>query len=343
MLKINGKVIEVIDGKNVVIETVTNNKINAELDFIEIPEPEQQLSQTVKEHLEKLVLGKNVTFLARIILKTKFIGKLSLDNVDVSQQLLRDGAAWYAILDKDSQNDKESESYQLTETQAKLEKRGVWGIENLKPAWEFRAEREKANEQSIDQLASLTMADAFLNKAGGSKSKPAKRASMQPTMWADISGINERKYLGIEGLFVATLPDKRVTVIYTGSSFPNVKQGKLDKIEFRTLYGYRGNQTSIEKDIYVICFLTDSKSYQFARSNSLTISTNGAKFALGKAFRFYRPTPTGVQELLLYRIPRSSLAKLTKASNVTAKIGNSSVSINQDSKTLIEKLMNVSN
>ena len=33
------------------------------------------------------------------------------------------------------------------EAQAKAEKRGVWGIEGLKPAWEFRAEKaNSANE-----------------------------------------------------------------------------------------------------------------------------------------------------------------------------------------------------
>ena len=46
-MKLNGKVVEVLDGKTVVIEvSVTKNRLTGELDYIEVPEPEQQLSQT---------------------------------------------------------------------------------------------------------------------------------------------------------------------------------------------------------------------------------------------------------------------------------------------------------
>ncbi|NJM53279.1 MAG: hypothetical protein HC846_07715 [Blastocatellia bacterium] len=121
--KLDGKVVEIIDGKTVVIEvSTTKNRFTAELEYIEIPEPEQQLSQTIKEHLQKLLLGKNVEFVARVLLEKKLIGKLYVGEIDVSQQLLRDGAAWYAVLEKDKQETTERETYQIVEAQAKLEK-----------------------------------------------------------------------------------------------------------------------------------------------------------------------------------------------------------------------------
>ena len=57
----SGRVTEVIDGKTVVIDS-GSQKLTAVLQYIEIPENEQPLHKTVQQHLEKLVLGKNVEF-----------------------------------------------------------------------------------------------------------------------------------------------------------------------------------------------------------------------------------------------------------------------------------------
>ncbi len=129
----HGVVIDVIDGKTAVIKLRTQSKIRAELEYIEIPEPEQQLRQTVKAHLAKLLLGQEIEFVAKSVMPTHLIGRIYLKNVDIGQQMLRDGAAWYAIAEKARQDTTESENYQIVEAQAKLEKRGVWGIENFKP------------------------------------------------------------------------------------------------------------------------------------------------------------------------------------------------------------------
>jgi endonuclease YncB( thermonuclease family) len=57
-----GKITKVIDGRTAVL-AVTNGTISTiQMQYIEVPEPEQQLSGTVKGHLEKLVLGKEVKF-----------------------------------------------------------------------------------------------------------------------------------------------------------------------------------------------------------------------------------------------------------------------------------------
>ena len=95
-----GKVVEVVDGKTAVIELDTKKKVTAELEYIEIPEPEQQMRDTVKSHLQNLLLGKTVEFVARALMPTRLVGKIYLGNVDISQQLLRDGAAWYAVPEK---------------------------------------------------------------------------------------------------------------------------------------------------------------------------------------------------------------------------------------------------
>lgn len=345
--KLDGKVVEIIDGKTVVIEvSTTKNRFTAELEYIEIPEPEQQLSQTIKEHLQKLLLGKNVEFVARVLLEKKLIGKLYVGEIDVSQQLLRDGAAWYAVLEKDKQETAERETYQIVEAQAKLEKRGVWSLENLKPAWEYRAEkaREKARlEEEAAQRVNTDPQFSPQNTAQARRNKPKANLNANVTMWADVSGNQEQKYLGIEGLYSSSIPEKNIKYVYTGGSFLNLgKNESQQKIEFRTLYAYQGS-TIIERDIFVIGFLTESKNYQYEKTNSLTIVADKKQIFTGKAVRFYRPGEAGVQELLLYKIQRSALEKILKASDVKVKVGTTSASMNTLSQVLIEKLLNVTN
>jgi micrococcal nuclease len=137
--KFSGTVVDVVDGKTVVLEMQAGSRITVELQYIEVPEPEQQLHQTVKEHLRQMVYGKHVEFLPRGIAENKTVGQISIGGVDVSQQMLRDGAAWHISPEKTGQDETQRELYQTNEALAKAEKRGVWSIENLQPAWEFRA------------------------------------------------------------------------------------------------------------------------------------------------------------------------------------------------------------
>lgn len=143
-INITGQVIEVTDGKTVVIETVARSKIIVKLQFIEIPDSAEPFAEIIREHLQKLVLGKNVKFETRRMSQFSMItGVLSIGAVDLSQQMLRDGAAWYALAEKDEQNASERKIYLATEAAAKTEKRGVWSdansklaraVENSKPA-----------------------------------------------------------------------------------------------------------------------------------------------------------------------------------------------------------------
>ncbi len=47
-----GKVVEIVDGKTVVIEMQNRNRIVAELQYVEVPERGQPLNQIAKEHLQ---------------------------------------------------------------------------------------------------------------------------------------------------------------------------------------------------------------------------------------------------------------------------------------------------
>ena len=140
--RLGGRVTEIIDGKTVTVETV-GGKLTAVLLYIEIPAPDQPLFETVREHLGKLVLGKHVNFQVHGIMSAKTLGQLYLNGVDIGEQLVCDGAAWHLPADQSGQDIHGSTLYEGHQMQAKREKRGVWSIENLKPAWQFRAEKEE--------------------------------------------------------------------------------------------------------------------------------------------------------------------------------------------------------
>lgn len=342
--KFGGRVIEVIDGKTFVIQ-LQSGKITAVLQYVEIPEPEQPLYQTVKQHLQNLVLDKMVEFQPRIVMSDRTIGQLLVKNVDISQQMLRDGAAWYSVAEKNGQEANQRVVYQNNEEEAKAEQRGVWSIKNLKPAWEFRAEKEELRRQQ-EQLARQNYARlSFVEEMQQKRVKQARRnvVQQQPEMWADVGGGNSfDQPLGVGGLLAGFDPVKKVGHISTPSVFLDFAGGFLRKVESRVFYVYLGDKLNIENSAYAVGFLSSSREYKFLKSNNLTITADKEKIFLGKARRFYRKSSSSVEELLVYQIKRAQLMKIAKAQKISVQLGGYSGGISSESLTFINNLLNAS-
>lgn len=335
-----GKVVKVIDGKTCVIE-MSNRRVTAVLQYIEIPEPDQPLHSKVKEHLEALILDKTVEFQPRGVKQDKAIGKLFVKGIDVSQQMLRDGAAWYSVPEKNGQSEAESLLYQDNETQAKAEKRGVWNVENLKPAWEYRAEKEALQrQQDAETLAKIRLAREEKKQKIVQRQKPAS----QVEMWADVGGANGfDQPLGYGGLRAGYNPTLKIGHVSTPSiylDFPN--SGFLQKVDSRLFYLYKGDKTNIEDSIYMVGFVITSKESKFTKLNNLTIGADSQKLSLGKAQRFFRQDLSSVKELLLYKITRAQLMKIVNAQKISVQIGNDKGVISNESLTMINNLLNAS-
>ncbi len=338
--KFGGKVVEVIDGKTFVIQ-LPSGKLTAVLQYIEIPEPDQPLYGTVKEHLQNIILDKPVEFMPRGVMKDRTIGQLLLKGVDVGQQMLRDGAAWYSIPEQSGQDEAESTIYQDNETQAKTEKRGVWGVPDLKPSWEYRAEKEALRQQQEREAIAKMK---FARQIQSQKNTVQRRVVPQTEMWADVGGDNSfEQPLGIGGLNAGYDSDKRIGHISTPGIFLDFSAGDfLRKIESRVFYFYRGDKSNIEDSIYWIGFRSVSKEYKFAKSNSLTISADAQKVVLGKAKRFTYKNSSSVEEMLFYRITRAQLMKIAKAERIAVQMGSYSGRISSNSLMYINNLLNAS-
>lgn len=334
-MKLGGKVVEIIDGKTVVIEVpITKNRFTAELEYIEVPEAEQQLSQAVKEHLQKLLLGKNVEFTARIMMDTKLIGKVFLDDIDISQQLLRDGAAWYAVLEKGGHDKAESENYQILEAQAKLEKRGVWGAANLKPAWEFRAEKGKVEREKLAAQAKIVKVE--------DTPKTVKKTPVIPKSFPNW--LESQKYEStnnISGLMVGFNPKDN-------SGFLATPQYKLEiadkentqKVEIAVAYFYKENDKKGRESYYVFGLESEAGEWKFLKLNDLVVFADKEKINIGKANRIAVEQNGLFKETLTYKIKRAIIEKVANANKVEFKIANSAGKLDGDLQNLVKNLLN---
>jgi endonuclease YncB( thermonuclease family) len=342
--KFGARVIEVIDGKTCVLQ-VPGGKLTVLLQYIEVPDPDQPLFNTVKQHLEGLVLDKAVEFMPRGVIRDRTVVRLFVKNVDVSQQMLRDGAAWYSVLERSSQDEDESLLYRDNEAQAKTEKRGVWGI-NLQPSWIYRAEKAALQKMKEEEAARAAVKNAAVQETPKPKKKVVqpKQVTPQVELWADVGGANQYDQpLGVSGLRAGYDPAMKVGHISTPSiylDFPNA--GLLQKVDSRLFYLYKGDKANVEDSVYVIGFIATAKDYMFVNSNSLTITADAQRFALGNARRFSRQDGTAVKELLLYQITRAQLLKMVKARRIGVQIGDHRGGISTESLAVINKLLGAS-
>jgi endonuclease YncB( thermonuclease family) len=333
-------VTEVVDGRTCVIQ-LTSGKVTAVLQYIEIPEPEQPLYQAVREHLTKLVLGQTVEFLPRIVMKDRTAGQLLVKGVDVSQQMLRDGAAWYSIPEQSGQDPAESLVYIDNETQAKAEKRGVWSLAELQPSWEYRAEQAALQRRKDEEEAKRA---AFLREMESRKKVPVRPQVMaQMEMWANVGGASEfDQPLGFGELRAGYDPRVRIGHISTPSLYLDFPNSDFLGAETRAFYVYRGDKTNIEDSVYAVGVLVKSKGHRFIKSNNLIITADGQKISLGRARRFPYEQPSFVVELLVYKITRAQLMKIAKAEKISFQIGAHRGVISNSSLITLNNLLNVS-
>jgi endonuclease YncB( thermonuclease family) len=157
-----GSVVEVLGTDTIaVVEETRNTRFVLKLQFVDGPEHTQPLYDVVKNHLTKLALNKLVFFEMNSLSTGLVNSRVTLNGTDLSLQMLRDGAAWYSVPYSNSHRADERAVYLETETQAKNEKRGVWGIAGIRPAYELRAEREKAEQERLDKAWKEYIASAI--------------------------------------------------------------------------------------------------------------------------------------------------------------------------------------
>jgi endonuclease YncB( thermonuclease family) len=335
----SGKVVEVIDGKTVVIE-ISSGKLTAELRYIEIPEREQPLYWTVRDHLEKLVLGKRVEFHPKGLMSAKTVGQLYVDGLDIAQQMLRDGAAWHITADKSGQKTEESSAYQYNQEQAKGEKRGVWGVENLKPAWEFRAEKiENARRQENALTVSANVSDVGVKAVS---TKPV--ATRRPGMWPDINPNLKNVGALLNGY------NAKTKMGYIGTSFLGVaeidkeKENSGQRTEVNITYYYKEDDQKGRKGIFLVTVMSLANEWRFLQKNDLVVVADEKSTLIGKAKRttFKSTNSERVGETMTYEVSRSAIEKIVNGGDVIVKVGEYMIRPNHGLQLLLYNMLQVS-
>ena len=309
-----GNVVEMIDGRTLIVETNKGEKVKVRLQFVEVPEPEQMLSATVFEHLKKLTLGKTVQVLPSGFSNLFVIGKVTIDGVDLSQQLLRDGAAWFAVPPASHNKTPLYQDYAAVEAAAKTEKRGVWGIDGMKTAWEFReekvlAEKRKAEEE-IEKLNQARVAEYETQQAEKQRIIEERRKIRRQNLNSSdlISGYN---------LASGTNYLSSPTITFEATD------GKITR-EIMMSLGYDAAGGLMRNGAgefgIAVGAITDGK--EFLRDNVAEIFTSdGKKIELGKPDFKSNEKDGKFSEILFYKIERETLAKIVADKEPSVKIG----------------------
>ena len=350
-----GKVVEVIDGRTISIEVQGGLKITMELQFIEVPEEKQQLHNTVKEHLKKLVLNKVVVFKTKSMSNKTTTGRVLLGEMDISEQMLRDGAAWYAIAKKKSQSDGEREVYLANEAQAKTEKRGIWSVDSLKPAWEFRVEQqrlrkeaeEKAYQRRIHKIRDEKSRDMVARRQQTSRSftqnSYASSSKLGIEMWGKRSSSNLQGVKGFGKLREVYIPGLDANLTVADADYLNVKVGKK-KLLMASALGYFETLDPSRKPNkgLMMVFILKTPPHIFADSDSLTFYGGKQKFHFKKGHLTYN-SKNYQKEMLFYFVTEKQLSDLSKTKSLRFKLGKISGAFNKGFQQKIRDLLKARN
>lgn len=340
--KFGGKVVDVLDGKTVVIETV-GGRVTASLQYIEVPEREQALHRVVADHMRKLVIGKTVEFRAQRLSTEVIAGQLVMGGVDVSQQMLRDGAAWHMPRDKTGQDPAEWAAYNGLQTQARAEKLGVWSVPGLKPAWEFRAEKEEALRQKAlaerPQPVVVEPNPVDQTKTSMRRWRPEEvlQATAKYDPWPEIT-LGKRD--SSTGILREYDPNQKLGSLETPGAFVNMTgPAGTQRVETRSLYIYLGNEGNTSMGSYGIGFAASSKDGIFQKTTVLTVFADGKKMDL-KPVKLITKKDGGVtHELLLYKLDGEQMQDIAYSDKLEFKLGVYSGSIDGEARNAMRHLM----
>ena len=148
-----GKVIEINDGDEITIFSM-NRPVRIRLIGIDAPERNQPFGDIARQHLSDLVNDKVVVAeYSGISGDNSLIGRVLLNDVDISAQMLRDGAAWFDSRARLS--DSQRDIYSQSEQAARKERRGLWQSEGAIAPWEFvKAEASQRKATTVKNSAS---------------------------------------------------------------------------------------------------------------------------------------------------------------------------------------------
>jgi len=117
---------EVPDARTVVV-LAAGRKVVVTLEGIDVPVGDEPFAAIARQHLSDLLLNKEVSVeYTGIGAKGRFNAKIVLKDIDIGQQMIRDGAARYGQINDTELTPQERNLYLAAEDAAHKESRGIW-------------------------------------------------------------------------------------------------------------------------------------------------------------------------------------------------------------------------
>lgn len=136
----HGKVVTVLDGDS--IKVMHNGRAEeVRLYGIDSPEKDQASGQKAKELTRALIAGRKVEVETKDVDSYgRTVGLVSVDGVNLNEQLVRNGYAWvYPHFCDESF----CTQWSLFEAEARKQKKGIWNEPGIIPPWQWRYQHEQ--------------------------------------------------------------------------------------------------------------------------------------------------------------------------------------------------------
>jgi endonuclease YncB( thermonuclease family) len=297
---VQAEVVDVVDGKTVVL-SVSNSRITVELQYVEAPLAGQQMHEAIKKHLGDLLIGKRVSYRAKSLMDDRSVGQIVSNGVDMSQQMLRDGAAWLMPSELSGQSREDHDLYAAREAEARRENRGIWSVAGLKPSWN----REYAQVASTNPVR-IPVATT-------------KKEIKKPGKWGD----KNPRLSEIGALFNGYNAPARTGYLSTGlfgfREMDGIVPFTAAKMAFDVTYLYKEERAG-RKGTFTITILAASPTGYFGDRNELILYGDTSSTSLGKPKRVVTKEGDLVIETLRYEVSRASIDKMINTDGANLRV-----------------------
>lgn len=136
---IRGTVVSVVDGDTLMV--LDSHKVMHKIGLLGLDAPEkmQPFGRKSKFSLSDLTLLKQVDVITKHQLPDgRTLGLVWVQGHDVNLSQLKRGMAWLASGEPNQPLAHNREAYALAQVQAKASRRGLWGLSQAVPPWQFR-------------------------------------------------------------------------------------------------------------------------------------------------------------------------------------------------------------
>jgi endonuclease YncB( thermonuclease family) len=137
--ELEGRVVRIVDGDTLVLLDASNTQHKVRLAGIDCPERGQPWGTRAKQALADYVFDRQVTVAwSKLDRYKRVVGKVLDGERHVNLALVRDGLCWWYRKYANEQTPVDRKLYEAAETQARDQRRGLWGDPDPVAPWEWR-------------------------------------------------------------------------------------------------------------------------------------------------------------------------------------------------------------